>query len=207
MDRRTTGATSQRSEPPCVKCPFRKDVPIYLRTGRRQEIAENLLAQRTFWCHATVEHREDDNGEGWADTSESAECAGAVKSLMLVGGTTQTARVAERLGMVDLDAIESSPVEVWDLDTWRRLAEGATGDDPQMDEEAEVETCAVSDSGCLAPAGWLGAGGGVVRGTVAADGRCEACGDPVCSNCRHGEDGPCFDCLPEDEEWDGRSIV
>ena len=70
----------------------------------------------------------------------------------------------------------------------------------QVDEEAEVETCAVSDSGCLAPAGWLG-------GTVAADGRCEACGDPVCSNCRHGEDGPCFDCLPEDEEWDGRSIV
>ena len=117
-------------------------------------------------------------------------------------------RIAERLGMIDLDAqIETGP-EVWDLNTWMTLAEGATGDDPKVDEEeGEVETCSVSASGCYAPAGYLGSGGAVIYGTEAADGTCESCGDPVCSNCRHGDDGPCFNCLDEDEEWDGRSIV
>lgn len=190
---------------PCAKCPFRKDVPIFLRTERRQEIATSLINQQTFWCHATVTHRDDDDGEEYADTRDAVECAGAVKALMLVGGTTQSARIAERLGMVDLDQVEASPVECWDLNTWQALAEGATGDDPEMDEEAEIETCSYSGSGCYAPAGWLGGGGGVIHGTEPADGRCEQCGEAVCSNCRHGDDGPCFGCLDEDEEWDGLS--
>lgn len=184
---------------PCRKCPFRKDVPIYLRRGRREQIRDSLvLDDATFYCHETVEH--DDDGE--AETADSTPCAGAAKALMLSGGTTNLLRISERLGLLDLEEVARRGPDVWELNEWTRLAEGATGDDPEEDPEAEVETCSVVAGGCEAPAGYLGGGGGVVRGTEAAGGTCASCGDPVCDACRHGDDGPCFNCLDEDEDYD-----
>lgn len=181
---------------PCKLCPFRRDVPIYLRRDRRAEIALSLANGETFWCHSTVDYDaeyEDDEEGSTGDTTDSLECIGAAKALLLNGGSTQSMRIADRLGLVDLDAVEAAPVEVWSLSEWQRLAEGATRDD--LAAEEEVETCSVVDTGCLAPAGFLGSGGGVVLGTEPADDECSECGEPVCSACLP-ESGICPNC-----EW------
>lgn len=170
------------SKAPCRKCPFRKDVPIYLRSSRREEIATSIADGHTFFCHETTV---DDGEGGLTADSNSLECAGAAKAVMLSGGTTQHMRIAERLGMADLDEVADRGADVWPLHEWTLLADGATGDNPEYEE---IRTCSVVDAGCLAPAGYLGMGGGVVRGTVAADGECAECGEPVCSNCLGGGD-------------------
>lgn len=189
---------------PCRKCPFRKDVPIYLRRERREQIRDSLvLEDSTFYCHETVEYGEDEDGEPEGRIGDATPCAGAAKALMLSGGSTNFLRVSERLGLLDLDEVAARGPDVWELNEWARLAEGATADDPEEDPEAEVETCSVVwGNACEAPAGYLGGGGGVVMGTVAAGGTCPACGDPVCSACRHGDDGPCYSCVDPDDDPD-----
>lgn len=175
---------------PCAKCPFRMDVPIYLRAARRSEIAASLLRGETFPCHATVEHDE----EGDACGGEWTPCSGAEKALMAVGQTTQMARISARLGLLDLDGVAERGAECWDLNTWQSLPEGATeGCEPE-----EVATCSVVDPGCLAPAGFL-VGGGVQMGTEPADDECRVCGEPVCSNCLRA-DGCCATCTEVDDE-------
>ena len=183
---------------PCAHCPFRQDVPIYLRQDRRVEIAHALANDGDFPCHETTTEDEDE-GERIA-TADTVACAGAVKALALSGGTGQTMRIAERLGLVDLDRAETHGAAVWPLDRWVLLAEGATADNP-IEEEAEVETCGTVGPTCLAPAGYLGSSGGVVRGTVAADGECPDCGEPVCSECAddEGRCGSCAEYAAEDE--------
>lgn len=85
---------------PCAKCPFRKDVPSYLRFGRRVEIAQALLSGGSFHCHNTVDYsQEDDEGETIADTSDALLCAGAERSLAAAGTSSQMGRIAERLGL------------------------------------------------------------------------------------------------------------
>lgn len=184
---------------PCARCPFRKDVPIYLRLERREEIARSLADGRDFPCHATVNHTEDEDGEYEADVTGSKLCAGAMRSLMLAGGSNQNLRIAERLGILDVDAVaEGAGAAVWSLPEWTELAEGATEDNP---ETVDGETCSICEAGCLAPAGYLGAGGGVVRGTVFVDTECAECGEPACTNCL--SDGglcPWCDEDPDNEE-------
>jgi hypothetical protein len=186
---------------PCKHCPFRKDVPIYLRSGRRDEIADTLRRGVSFPCHETVSHEEMDDDEYVADTGGAVECAGALKALMADGGTTQLARIAERLGLADLDKTGHRGADCWALSDWTRLAEGSTGDEPEWevgDEDGvDVETCNTVNDGCLAPAGYLTASGAVEHGTEAADLECPCCGEPVCSNCAD-EQGRCGSC----SEWD-----
>ena len=186
-------STIEATKAPCAKCPFRRDVPIYLRASRREEIARHINEGGSFPCHATVSWEEGEDGADEADESRSMLCAGAIKSAALSGGSMQLARIGERLGSIDSEAIEQSAVEVWPLMDWPLLAEGALdGDEPE-----EIETCSVVWGwSCEAPAGFMGGGGGVIRGTEPAGGTCESCGEPVCSACRHGEDGPCFNCEP-----------
>lgn len=190
------------SAAPCAKCPFRKDVPIYLRLDRRREIARALVGGGGFPCHATVNYDLDED-EGWdsePDASNASMCAGAAKSLMLDGGTTNHMRVAERLGLVDLDAVAERGSEVWSLAEWQTLAEGATTDDPApADDDEEVETCSTVNAGCLAPAGYAGFNGGVAYGTEPADGECASCGEPLCSNCADTE-GRCSMCTEEEDD-------
>jgi hypothetical protein len=195
---------------PCGNCPFRKDVPIYLRADRRQEIVDAITEGRDFYCHGTTVDVEGPDGEcARAVTSDSSICAGAAKAIMAAGGTTQMMRINERLGLADLDKVEGRGADVWDLDQWPRLAEGSTADAPEWLEGNEygVNTCTVNGPGCDAPAGWLGVGGTVVRGNVAADSECSACGEPACSTCLDGGD-VCPDCAEgwgdeDDEEMVG----
>jgi hypothetical protein len=187
---------------PCGKCPFRKDVPIYLRADRRRDIAESLLNDDNFYCHNTTVDDPDDDGDRMV-VSDSQICAGAAKALMMSGGSTNLMRIAERLGLADLDKTEERGVEVWSLDQWPRLAEGSTGDEPEWEvgDEDGVETCSYVGDYCEAPAGFLGAGGGVVRGTVAAELQCSECGDPLCGECIT-ENGMCPFCDETGDEDD-----
>jgi hypothetical protein len=180
------------SAAPCAKCPFRKDVPIYLRAGARREIVQSLLDDRHFVCHEHVDW--DDDGH----TDDGTECAGAAKAMLAAGGMSQQLRIAERLGLAGPDQIAARGPDVWSLDVWPLVPEGETGDTWHGD--VEVETCATVNDGCLAPAGFRGAGGGVVRGSVAADGECTTCGEPLCSSCAD-ENGDCASCSEMDDEW------
>lgn len=186
---------------PCAKCPFRKDVPIYLRRERRVEIAGSLVGGSWFPCHATVDYSGDagdeDDADWTGDPSGASMCAGAAKALMANGGTTNLMRVAERLGLVDLDRVEARGPDVWDLATWQQLAEGVTADDPEKEEE--VVTCSVVNENCLAPAGYGGMNGGVVLGIEPADGECRECGEGLCTECG-GEEMLCTTCKPWDDD-------
>lgn len=180
---------------PCGKCPFRSDVPIYLRAGRREDIAMKIRGGGHFPCHEHVE-RDD---EGAALGFGGPECAGARKSIMAAGGSTQMQRIEERLGMHDPDALEAQKVPVWSLDVWPRVPEGETAETWDPEEAEGVRTCQTVNDGCLAPAGYL-SGGEVVLGSVEADGECVTCEEPLCSNCADA-DGNCHMCTELEEEW------
>ena len=139
---------------------------------------------------------EDDDGTEFVE-SVGADCAGAVKAYLLDGGASQLTRIAERLGMVDLTEVSETGADCWPLSLWPRVPEGETGATWDEGDDEEVEPCYASDEGCLAPAGWLGAGGGIIEGTESADGECSVCGEPLCSNCADG-DGCCPTCSEEE---------
>lgn len=172
------------SRSPCAHCPFRKDVPIYLRQERREEIAESIANGQWFPCHETTKQSDDEDVEEERYvTGQTVECAGSAKSVMMAGGTTQMMRISERMGWADLDEMANRGADVWELSEWRRLAEGATGDNPEWEIPEYVETCHVVDDGCTAPAGMLGSGGAILDGLEPADFECRTCGEWTCENC------------------------
>ena len=116
------------------------------------------------------------------------------------GGVLSLTRIEERLGY-RTERMMDHGADVWSLDTWPLVPEGETSDTWDEDEAEDVETCNTVDAGCLAPAGYLGAGGSVTRGTVAADGQCTSCEEGLCSNCADSE-GRCIMCSEEDEDGD-----
>lgn len=85
---------------PCKLCPFRKDVPIYLRKERREEIAMSLAEGGTFSCHSTVDYDtdvQDEEGFDVPSTANSKFCAGAVKAMLLDGQPNQMLRIILRI--------------------------------------------------------------------------------------------------------------
>jgi hypothetical protein len=92
---------------PCNNCPFRHDVPGFLRQARAEEIAESLLNDQTFPCHKTTKDAEDEDGESYryADGT-SQHCAGAMIMLMNMGMPNQMMRIAMRLGGFNPDELD-----------------------------------------------------------------------------------------------------
>lgn len=180
---------------PCGKCPFRRDVPIYLRLERRREIVHSVMVEGAdFHCHQTVDYSEDGDG----DPHGASVCAGAAKMIEAAGGSTQMTRIAENLGMYD--PTRDRGAAVWTVDEFMSLAEGSVDGAIEVEDDlAEIETCSVVGDRCLAPAGWGGVGGGAIRGTEAADGRCVECDEPVCSNCMN-DDGVCDYCAENEDD-------
>lgn len=96
---------------PCKKCPFRHDIPGYLRGERAEEIANSVLRQESFACHETTEEKEDDDGESEAvATADSQECAGAGIFAAHHGVSSQLSRIACRLGIKVAELDMSAPV-------------------------------------------------------------------------------------------------
>lgn len=168
---------------PCPKCPFRTDVPAYLRGERAEEIARAIANGGEFACHQTTES--DDEGDCFA-TAKSQFCAGALIAQENEGAPNQGLRIAERLGVYDPGRLDMGAPVVRSLDAF--IAHHA-------DEEEEASTCSVVEAGCLAPAGWM-EGGSVIRNRDADPADmlwCEGCGEPVCTNCASDE-GACAYC-------------
>jgi hypothetical protein len=160
---------------PCPHCPFRTDIPPYLRGGRAQEIAESLARGGSFPCHRTTVDDEEEDGE-LTVTDDSQFCAGAILAMENgPGGPNQVLRIAERVGLYDASKLDrSAPVGTL-LDFVRHHA----GDD----DEEESEPCAIAGPGCLAPAGYL-IGGEVVPVVEREPTRvCEECSESICDAC------------------------
>lgn len=85
---------------PCVQCPFRSDVPAYLRKARVREI-DRALVRGTFPCHKTLDYRESEGRE----TPKTQHCAGALILLEKLERPSQMMRTAERLGLYDARAL------------------------------------------------------------------------------------------------------
>lgn len=90
---------------PCGKCPFRTDVPAYIRLERGREIKRALDGGGMFPCHATVDYNHDSGGRV---TAESRFCAGALVLMEHEGGCyqNQMVRICHRLGDLDLEHLD-----------------------------------------------------------------------------------------------------
>ncbi len=169
---------------PCKNCPFRTDVPGYLRRGRAVQIARDVAEGAPFYCHETTVL--DDEGDEMEVGPDSQVCAGSLIALERDGVGSGLTRVAERLGALDVSRLDmSAPVA-------RSLAEFVNhhGDG----EPTEPEPCCVSDHGCLAPAGYLVGGHAVPAEPEGETHDCPACGQPVCDACSN-DAGECDGCV------------
>jgi len=97
---------------PCVNCPFRRDVPGFLSTGRAEEITDAILRQdQTFTCHKTLsgERTEDEHGmEGDYHAGPKDQfCAGALIFLEKNGFPSYPPRLAMALKLWSPDQMRS----------------------------------------------------------------------------------------------------
>lgn len=175
---------------PCAKCPFRIDVPGYLRRARATEIATDLAGGSIFFCHeTTVDGVEEDEYGAEVETLVGGEnsqfCAGALLVMEKMGVRNQAFRMAERLDLLDVSKLDmSAPVARSFLDFIDHHSEP---------DEVEREPCSVVNEGCLAPAGMLVGGAPVSVEPEGEVHNCEGCGEPVCDECSD-EGGLCFYC-------------
>lgn len=96
---------------PCKLCPFRTDIPAYLRHARARQIASDLRNDGFFPCHETVDYSAGD-GDGRV-TERSKWCSGAAIVMLKeeILGANQMARISMRLGDLDPDTLDrTAPV-------------------------------------------------------------------------------------------------
>lgn len=174
---------------PCAKCPFKDG--DWLRRERRKEISDDLKRDNTFYCHATVDYEteiEDEEENNGQITDSSKECVGAHILSDRSGFASQMHRISERLGMVP-EKINDKTIPWRNLDDW--VDQG--GEDPA---DEDFEPCNVVGPNCIAPAGFMVAGG-IIEGDEPATTECVVCGDPSCEECVD-EEGICVYCTEED---------
>jgi hypothetical protein len=190
---------------PCTQCPFRTDVPVFLRPERAQGIAESLLRGETFPCHKTVDYDVEYDEE--PNVQDSKVCAGATILLDREGRSMQEVRIAERLNLCDPSQMRTEDAPVYDsLGSWvaahRPSAPTVTTSDGEV---LEFEHCDVVGPECEDPAGY-GFGGGAVENmdeptcNPLTD-TCNACGSLVCGSCwSEDEDHVCVSCAGDENE-------
>lgn len=172
---------------PCPKCPFRTDVPGYLRCGRAAEIARSLAEGAAFACHETTASMEDDEMETCVATADSQFCAGALLVLEHQEQPNQLMRIAERLGLYDAERLDrAAPV-------CRSLGEFVAHHGDGEDDDDETPCCCICGPGCEAPAGYLVNGVVVPAEEPGEVYECPGCGEPVCGSCSDSE-GHCEYC-------------
>lgn len=87
---------------PCPKCPFRTDVPGYLRQARAAEIAHHVaIAGSGFPCHETTEDEEGEDGfTERVCGPRTRHCAGALIFLFHVLPSLGTPEAASQLAVL-----------------------------------------------------------------------------------------------------------
>lgn len=96
---------------PCRDCPFRIDLPGYLRGSRARGIIDDLLGNdmHGFPCHKTIETVDADDGfSETVATDKSQQCAGALALTYKLGRPNVAARLAVFTGDLDLDALDEA---------------------------------------------------------------------------------------------------
>lgn len=180
---------------PCKKCPFRTDVPGYLRRARAAEIARSLADGAIFPCHETTVEVEDDEEGSRVATSESQFCAGALICIEHQEVSNQATRMAERLGLYDASGLDlAAPVHKSFVDFVAHHGEDEFATDD--DDECEETVCSVVEMGCQAPAGYM-INGMVIPPDDEDTGPvhpCPDCGNAVCEACSDDE-GRCSYCV------------
>ena len=89
---------------PCDSCPFRSDIPPFLRSDRREQISRELERGGEFPCHKTTV--EDEDELRLKATEKSQFCAGALILQERMGQPNQIMRIAERMGMYDASKLD-----------------------------------------------------------------------------------------------------
>jgi hypothetical protein len=107
---------------PCANCPFRTDVPAYLRPDRIRQIADDIQADQTFWCHKTVDH--DEECDESVIGKRARVCAGMMATVENEGRPGQGMRVGERLGMYSPELLDSAAPVYGSIEEWA-VAKGA----------------------------------------------------------------------------------
>lgn len=177
---------------PCPHCPFRKDIPGFLRRERASGIARDIANGSTFACHETTVPDEWDEGELVADEN-SQFCAGALLVMEKSELPNQIVRISERLGVYDPARLDmAAPVH----DSFAAFVYHHGGTEERDDEIDEC--CSVVEHGCEAPAGYMVNGVAVPAEPEGEVHICESCGQPVCDNCSD-DNGICLNCSEENE--------
>lgn len=83
---------------PCNNCPFRTDVPPFLRADRAREIAR-CTERHELYCHKTTVP--DDEGGLQIVRGRSKVCAGMMICLEKAERPSQMMRISERMGFYD----------------------------------------------------------------------------------------------------------
>lgn len=100
---------------PCDNCPFLKVGGVRLSERRVEEIAHTMLdwGGGSFPCHKTTIDVEDDEGLGdRASGPKTQQCAGGLIFMEKNENRNQLARIAQRLGMYDPEALMKNPAVV-----------------------------------------------------------------------------------------------
>ena len=170
---------------PCENCPFRTDIPGYLRPERAREIAESIACGAEFPCHkTTVPDPDDDSLNVGAEHSQM--CAGAMILMEHEQAPNQMLRVAERIGLYDAGKLDMDAPVARSFVEFIRHHGG---------DEEDQQTCEICNAGCEAPAGML------IQGHVITYDNsdvelydCKSCGAMMCQSCSEGEE-ECPYCL------------
>jgi len=170
---------SYKLRTPCAECPFRTDIPGYLRRERAIEISESIADGAEFPCHKTTVPDPSTDFE-MVKAAHSQFCAGALIMMEKMEAPNQIVRIAERVGAYDATRMDM------DAPVARSYFEFI---DHHTPEDYEDNTCSYSGQGCEAPAGHM-------HGMTAIPGadadyelsECPGCGEKVCDNCLNGGD-------------------
>ena len=85
---------------PCDNCPFIRN-GIKLHPGRVEELGDTLRRDGHFHCHKTVDYSGDE-----PSTADAVGCAGfTILQARENGAPGQLARVMERIGVLDYEAL------------------------------------------------------------------------------------------------------
>lgn len=180
---------------PCVHCPFRSDVPGYLRRARAEEIATSIAGGAEFPCHeTTVEDPEDESNN--MPTARSQFCAGALIVMEHLHAPNQIVRIAERTNVFDPDRLDMrAPV----FDNFIAFVEHHGVGTRLEGEDEDDACCSVANYGCESPAGYMVEGIAIPSSDGGELHECPQCGEPVCESCSNDND-VCGNCEPEDDE-------
>lgn len=90
---------------PCGNCPFRRDKAHLF--GLSEDRVREIVSAQSFQCHKTVDYGEfDDPDKRQGDNPQ--QCAGLMAMLHAEGRPNQIMQVAERLGVFDPTALDTS---------------------------------------------------------------------------------------------------